>query len=79
MHEKRIQNILLAIVSTLLLINLGVMLAPAVHAIPKTQYKAISIKFYAEDPRPIQQALDSQSAQGWEYVDYADGVFVFKK
>jgi len=37
MHKTRIQNIFLAIVATLLLINLGVMLSPAAHAIPKTQ------------------------------------------
>ena len=80
MHEKRIRNTLLTIVATLLLLNLGVMLYPAVHAIPKTQYKAVNVSLNFEDSsRFVQQALDQQSAQGWEYVGDAGRVLIFKK
>ena len=79
MHEKRIRNILLAIVATLLLVNLGDMLSPAAHAIPKIQYKAVELGRSEYDANAVQQALDQQSAQGWVYVDDHGGILIFKK
>jgi hypothetical protein len=68
MHEKRIRNILLAIVAALLLFTLGVLFAPATQAIPQTQYKAVSggsADGHAYNSNTVQQALDQQRAQGW--------------
>jgi hypothetical protein len=80
MHEKRIRNIFLAIVAGLLLLNLGVMLSPATHAIPKTQYKVVALQVNKFDnPNVVELALNQQSAEGWVYVGEAGGVLIFKK
>ncbi|HXL79862.1 MAG TPA: hypothetical protein VN951_03215 [Pyrinomonadaceae bacterium] len=79
MNEKRILNFLFAIVAALLLVNLGVMLSPAAHAIPTTQYKAVEGPRYGYDTKGMQQILDQQSAQGWQYVNDCTGVLIFKK
>lgn len=81
MHEKRIRNILLAIVAGLLLLNLGVMLSPAAHAIPKTQYKAIDIPPTNGriEAISVQRILDQQNTQGWEYAGSSGVTLIFKK
>lgn len=79
MNQKRILNICLAIVASLLLVNLGVMLAPAVHAIPNKQYRAVSVDLSSGTSPGVQRALDQQGAQGWEYVGVAGNVLIFKK
>jgi hypothetical protein len=80
MNERRTRNILLAIVATLLLVNLGVRLSPAAHAVPKIQYKAVELRGSGYDANAVQQALDQQSAQGWEYVgDHGASFLIFKK
>ena len=82
MHEKRTQNILLAIAAMLLLLNLGARLSPAVQATPpRTQYKAVQVYLgMGQSTNLIQQALDQQSAQGWEYVGEAGSyTLIFKK
>ena len=80
MHKTRIQNIFLAIVATLLLVNLGVMLSPAVHAIPKTQYKAVILPNRGSaDATPVQHLLDEQSAEGWQYAGSVSAYLIFKK
>jgi hypothetical protein len=80
MNEKRIRNILLAVIAGLLLLNLGLMLSPAAHAVPKTQYKAIWPRVNPSDnPNAIQQTLNQQSAEGWEYVGEDGQVLIFKK
>lgn len=78
MHEKRIWKIFLAIVVGLLLLNLGVMLSPATHAIPRTQYKVVSIREIV-NPNVVEQTLNQQSAEGWAYVGDASGLLIFKK
>jgi hypothetical protein len=80
MNEKRILNIVLAVIAGLLLLNLGVMLSPVAHANPKTQYRAISLRVNKSDnPAVVQQVLNQQSAEGWAYVNTSDGVLIFKK
>ena len=44
MNDKRILNIVLAVIAGLLLVNLGAMFASAAHAIPATQYRAIALR-----------------------------------
>ena len=78
MHENRIRNILLVIVAVLLLVNLGVRLSPAVHAIPAIQYKAVMVDLCCASSH-AQQVLDQQSAQGWVFVGAAGTVLIFKK
>ena len=80
MNEKRILNIVLAVIAGLLLLNLGVMFSPTAHAIPTTQYRAISLPVNKSDnPYVVQQVLNQQSAEGWAYVNTSDGVLIFKK
>lgn len=83
MLEKRTQNILLAIVATLLLLNLGAMLSPVAHAVPqitKPQYQAVRANMNGGhgDASAVQQVLDQKSAQGWEYVGSTEQVLIFK-
>ena len=80
MNEKRILNIVLAVIAGLLLLNLGAMFSPVAHAIPKTQYKVVSIRVNKiENPDVVESALNQQSAEGWTYVGEASGVLIFKK
>lgn len=79
MTQKRIWNILLATVATLLLINLGVMLSPVVHAIPVTQYRAVTGPQGGYDATGVQRVLDQQTVQGWQYIGDYTGVMIFKK
>jgi hypothetical protein len=80
MNEKRMLNIVLAVIAGLLLLNLGVMLSPVAHALPKTQYKVVSIRANKiENPNIVELALNQQSAEGWSYVGEASGVLIFKK
>ncbi len=75
----RIRNTLLAIIAALLLVNLGVMLSPAVQAVPKAQYKAVRVRNGPTVALNYQEVLDQQSAQGWEFVDGDGGTLIFKK
>ena len=73
---------MLTVVALLLLFNLGVMFSPPVHAIGKTQYKAVALgpsKNAQELGLIVQQGLDQQSAQGWEYVGNIGSTLIFKK
>lgn len=80
MYEKRIRNILLGIVATLLLLNLGVTLFPVAHAVPRPQYKVISLRVNRSDnPGIVEATLNQQSAEGWTYVGEAGGPLIFKK
>ncbi|HEU4836583.1 MAG TPA: hypothetical protein VFS90_19280 [Pyrinomonadaceae bacterium] len=81
MNEKRILNVVLAVIAGLLLVNLGVMLSPAAHAIPTTQYRTITLRVYPSQDTAVvlQQALNQQSAGGWAYVGEVSGVLIFKK
>lgn len=75
----RIKNTLLAIIAALLLLNLGVNLSSTVHALPRTQYKAVEVKQIGSAQASIQQTLDQESAQGWNYVGDLAGCLIFKK
>ena len=78
----RIRNTLLAIVAALLLVNLGVMFAPVVRAVPRTQYRAVRLPNTGHPDAlglHAQRILDDQSANAWEYVGAVDGVLIFKK
>jgi len=86
MHQNRIRNVLLAAVAALLFFSLGVLLSPPVHALGKTQYKAVGVVTEIEhragvpgDASHVQRVLDQQSAEGWEYVGSTDMVLIFKK
>jgi hypothetical protein len=85
MNEKRIRNIVLAVIAGLLLLNLGIMLSPAVHAVPKTQYIVVRVGLSKCGPsdcfrQELQRTLDQQSAQGWVYVDGGNSdLLIFKK
>ena len=79
MHEKRIGKVFLAIVCGLLLLNLGVMLSQTTHAIPRTQYRAVTIRGNMIENRDVvEQTLNQQSTEGWVYVGEASGVLIFK-
>ncbi len=76
----RIKNTLLTIIAALLLINLGALLAPIAHAIPRTQYKAVGVNLSRFDnSNAVQQALDQQAAEGWQYAGEAGSSLIFKK
>ena len=47
---------------------------------PPTQYKAVAPRGpFSLNPDVVEQTLNQQSAQGWEYVNEAQGVLIFKK
>jgi len=75
MYQNRITNTLLAVIATLLALNLVIMLSTPAHAMGKTQYKVVSFSM-AEG---AQQALEKQSSDGWEYVGSVTGLLIFKK
>ncbi len=85
MNEKRIRNMVLAIVAGLLLLNLGCMLFPGTHAVSTIQYNVIKIELHQPngaltDASAIQRTLNQQGAQGWEYVGDLGATFlIFKK
>jgi hypothetical protein len=77
--QYRIQNILLTVIALLLFVNLVGTFTPPVHAVGKAQYKAVMPSQNGFQPG-VQQALEEQSAQGWEYVNSnASNVMIFKK
>ena len=78
MNEKRIRNVVLAIVAGLLLLNLGCMLSPGAHAVSKIQYKTVRIA-YADSTNSLELGLNAQGADGWEYVGEYREQLIFKK
>jgi len=57
---------------------LGVMLSPVAHAIPKTQYKVVSLRGNSQDGA-LEATLNQMSAEGWTYVGEVRGPLIFKK
>ena len=78
MKEKRILNVLLAIVAGLLLLNLGCMLSPGTRAVSNIQYKTIRIA-HPDGTNELQLGLNQQGTEGWEYVGEYREQLIFKK
>jgi hypothetical protein len=81
MNERRVVNRWLAVVALLLLLNLGVnAFSPSAQAQGKTQYRAVVGMMGSEvDADGVQQILNRQSTEGWQYVGSVARVMIFKK
>jgi hypothetical protein len=76
MKHLTTRNLLVAAIALLVLFNLQLFIAPTVLAQARPQYKAVMCKSLQE----IQTALDTNTAQGWEYVGaMGSTVMIFRK
>lgn len=75
MRQERIRNLLLALIVTLLFLNLADRMVGPAQAFATKQYRSIEVMQVAE----VQQVLNKAVAEGWEYVGSIDHVLIFRR
>lgn len=75
MRQERIRNLLLALIVTLLFLNLADRMVGPAQAFATKQYRSIEVMQAAE----VQQVLNKAVAEGWEYVGSIDHVLIFRR
>jgi hypothetical protein len=75
MRHDRIQNVLLAIIAAVLLLNVSDRLISPAHAVVNKRYQCVEVTTALE----VQRTMDRAVADGWEYVGSIDHVLIFKR
>lgn len=75
MRQERIRNLLLALIATLLFLNLADRIVRPAQAFATKQYRSIEVMQAAE----VQQVLNKAVTEGWEYVGSIDHVLIFRR